>query len=78
MHFDVILSDLMMPEMTGMDFYDELERRFPDAARRMVFVSGGAFTPKANAFLDRVTNPRIDKPFDPRKVRDIVQQRLRR
>jgi two-component system cell cycle sensor histidine kinase/response regulator CckA len=74
--FDIILSDLMMPEMSGMDFYDELVRRFPNAARRVVFVSGGAFTPKAQAFLDRVPNSRIDKPFDPKHLRDRVQRLL--
>ena len=76
-HFDVILSDLMMPEMSGMDFHDELARRSPDAAERVVFMSGGAFTPAANAFLDRITNLRIDKPFDPHRVREIVQRFIR-
>jgi nitrogen-specific signal transduction histidine kinase len=73
-HFDIILSDLMMPEMSGMDFYDELVRRFPEAARRVVFISGGAFTPSASAFLDRVTNDRLEKPFDPKTVREIVRR----
>lgn len=72
--FHVILSDLMMSELSGMDFYDLLTRRFPDAAPRVVFVSGGAFTPAAHAFLDRVTNERIWKPFDHQYVRDIVQR----
>ncbi|HSO32689.1 MAG TPA: ATP-binding protein, partial [Labilithrix sp.] len=72
--FDVIFSDLMMPEMSGMDFYDELVRRHPEAARRVVFVSGGAFTPRAGEFLETVTNPRLGKPFDARAVRAVVQQ----
>ncbi len=71
--FDVILSDLMMPQMSGMDFHDELTHRFPQLAARVVFISGGAFTPAASAFLERVRNPRIAKPFDPRRVRTLVQ-----
>ena len=71
--FDVILSDLMMPEMSGMEFYDELTRRFPAAADRVVFISGGTFTPSAKAFLDRVPNPRLEKPFDPRRLREIIE-----
>jgi CheY-like chemotaxis protein len=70
--FDVILSDLMMPEMSGMDLYDELAKRYPDAAKRVVFVTGGAFTPVANAFLDRVENQRVEKPFDAKSVRALV------
>ncbi len=71
--FDVILCDLMMPQMTGMDFYRELTRRSPEDAGRIVFVTGGAFTPAATVFLDQVANERIEKPFTPKAVRDLVQ-----
>jgi PAS domain S-box-containing protein len=72
--FDVILSDLMMPEMSGMDFYEELEQHLPEAAARVVFISGGAFTPGAQAFFERVGNERIAKPFDAHVVRDLVER----
>jgi PAS domain S-box-containing protein len=71
--FDVVLSDLMMPEMSGMELYDELVRRGSSGAERMVFMTGGAFTPAAKAFLDRVPNQRFDKPFDAETVRQLVQ-----
>jgi CheY-like chemotaxis protein len=61
--FDVILTDLMMPEMTGMDLHDELLRIAPDQAARLVFVSGGAFTVRARKFLDAVPNARLEKPI---------------
>jgi len=70
--FHVIFSDLMMPEMSGMDFFAQVEKSYPDQATRVVFVSGGAFTPGANEFLDRVKNERLDKPFTPKSVRDLV------
>ena len=76
--FDLIITDLMMPEMSGMVFYDELARRLPDLAARVVFVSGGAFTPDARSFLDRVKNPLIEKPFSPKQLRDQVERQLRR
>ncbi len=75
--YDVILSDLMMPDVSGMDFYDELSRRNPSLAERVVFVTGGAFTTVAEAFLDRVTNERIEKPFDVKVVRAMVQRLVR-
>jgi len=62
--FDVIFSDLMMPGMSGMDLHAELHRVAPDQARRMVFLTGGAFTPKANEFMSTVRNRFLDKPFD--------------
>jgi CheY-like chemotaxis protein len=64
----------MMPEMSGMDFYDELARRFPAYLGRLIFVTGGAFTPAGREFLDRVPNARIRKPFEPRAVRELVQR----
>jgi CheY-like chemotaxis protein len=73
--FDVILCDLMMPETTGADLHAELLRVAPDQAARMVFLTGGAFTPGARAFLDKVPNPCVDKPFDARKLRAIINER---
>ena len=70
--FDVIFCALMMPEMSGMDFYDEASRGFPDAAERTVFVTEGAFTPVAAAFLARVANRQLEKPFAPETVRTLV------
>jgi len=43
----------MMPEMTGMELYAELARRAPDQVAKVVFLTGGAFTPAARAFLER-------------------------
>ena len=61
--FDAILSDLMMPNMTGMDLYEELLRIAPDQAERMIFFTGGAFTDRARDFLKGVPNPCLEKPF---------------
>jgi CheY-like chemotaxis protein len=56
-----------------MELYDELIRRHPQAAERVVFLTGGAFTPDAKAFLDRVPNEQIEKPFDPKSLRALIQ-----
>ncbi len=61
--FDIILCDLLMPGMSGMDLHAALLRDAPDHAARMVFMTGGAFTDRARAFLDRIPNPSIGKPF---------------
>ncbi len=71
--YDVILCDLMMPELTGMDLYAELEKIEPEQAARMVFVSGGAFTPRAREFLERVPNARVEKPIDFQNLRVLLR-----
>ncbi|MBZ0271900.1 PAS domain S-box protein [bacterium] len=75
--FDVILCDLLMPQMTGMEFHDELRRLDPLQAARIVFLTGGAFTPAARSFLEAMPHPHIEKPFDPRQILALVNGRIR-
>ncbi|HEY5374557.1 MAG TPA: response regulator [Polyangiaceae bacterium] len=74
--FDVIVCDLMMPDMTGMDFYERLLRLRAPLARRVVFLTGGALTKEAAAFLEAVPNQYLEKPFDVQGLRNLVQQIL--
>ncbi len=59
--FDRIFCDLMMPELSGMDFYQQLA---PAVRERVVFLSGGVFSDRARDFLETVPNRRLAKPFD--------------
>jgi signal transduction histidine kinase len=70
--FDVILSDVMMPDVTGMEMHQQLLRVAPDQAARVVFLTGGAFTALAREYLDGVPNLTIEKPFAPTKLLAIV------
>jgi len=72
--FDVILCDLMMPDVTGMDLHAELSELALEQAEKMVFMTGGAFTIRAREFLDRVRNPRVEKPFEMANLRAIVSE----
>jgi signal transduction histidine kinase len=74
--FDIILCDLMMPEVTGMDLHAEVLRLAPDQADKIVFMTGGAFTSRAREFLDKVPNPRIEKPFKVTVLRALVHSLL--
>lgn len=74
--FDIILCDLMMPDMTGADFYNELNRFDPERAANMIFMTGGAFTPNAHTFLNTITNDRLEKPFDMALLKSLIQEHL--
>jgi CheY-like chemotaxis protein len=69
----VILCDLMMPELTGAELHAELVELAPDQARRMIFITGGAFSLASQTFLERITNPYFEKPCDLRKLRDAIR-----
>ena len=73
MRFDVILSDLMMPQMTGIELHAALVKIAPELAAKMIFMTGGAFSPSASAFLESASNLTIDKPFKPAALRQVVQ-----
>lgn len=70
--YDVILCDLMMPGMSGMELFDRLGLVAPAERRRIVFFTGGAFTPRAREFLAQVENLRFDKPFRIEALRALV------
>ncbi len=69
---DVIICDLMMDGMSGMDLYDALRMRAPALADRMVFMTGGAYTNRSRSFLDMVPNPRLNKPFQSEAIQTIL------
>jgi two-component system, NtrC family, sensor kinase len=61
--FDLVLCDLMMPNVTGIDVYDALLEIAPKQARAMLFLTGGAFTARTQAFVERMPHSMIEKPF---------------
>ena len=61
--FDLILCDLIMSGMSGVDLYRELEHSAPELARQIVFMTGGATTEHARSFLATTTNRVLEKPF---------------
>jgi CheY-like chemotaxis protein len=74
--FDLVLCDLMMPRMTGMDLHAEIVRRWPAYEARLVFLTGGAFTPRAREFLERTSCAHLEKPFDAQTLRQLVATKL--
>ena len=72
--FDVILCDLMMPEMTGMDLHKWLAAEHPAIADRVVFLTGGAFTASGAQYLATIKNVRLEKPCESATLRRVVSE----
>ncbi|HET6585595.1 MAG TPA: ATP-binding protein, partial [Nannocystaceae bacterium] len=75
--YDLVLCDLMMPDVSGMDVYAAVRLRRPALADRFVFMTGGAFTPKAKAFLAARAVEPLSKPFSIGELRQIADSRRR-
>jgi PAS domain S-box-containing protein len=74
--FDLLLCDLLMPEMSGMELYEKLLAEFPDQARHTVFMTGGAFTERARAFAARRQHRVMTKPVDVRELEAILAEHV--
>jgi len=74
--YDVILSDLRMPELDGFGLFREIERRYPDLLGRFVFITGTSEHTDYQGFIDDVKVPVLTKPFDMMNLVRVVQSRL--
>jgi two-component system NtrC family sensor kinase len=72
--FDVILTDIRMPDLDGRALYREIERRWPERTSQVVFVSGDTLTSNLRAFAEESGRPVIEKPFLPSEVRRVVAE----
>lgn len=71
--YDVVICDVMMPGMSGMEFLEELGRIAPALARRTGFLTAGAFTERARIFLQGEGRHYADKPVDIPTLTRLVQ-----
>jgi PAS domain S-box-containing protein len=72
--YDAMLCDLVMPELSGIELHEVLTHDDPELARRTVFLTGGAFTGRAQTFLESVGQPHLEKPVDLKAVREILMR----
>ena len=62
----------MMDQMTGIEFHERLSMIPGGLASRVIFTTGGAYTPAAQEFLSRTTNPCVAKPFNVEALRNQI------
>jgi two-component system NtrC family sensor kinase len=74
--FDIIITDMKMPGMDGASFYRQVRQRDPAQARRIIFITGDTVSPDTRAFLQRVSNPVLAKPFKIGPLRDAIESVL--
>jgi signal transduction histidine kinase len=75
--FDLMLCDVVMPDLSGPEFYTMVAERWPQLATRLVFMTGGAFTPATVEFIERVPTRVLSKPFKIDQLKRLVRERMR-
>jgi two-component system KDP operon response regulator KdpE len=76
-HFDLIISDLRMPRFGGREFYEELTRRSPTMAARLVFSTGDTVRGDTLTFLETLDRPYLHKPFSLAELRTLLADVVR-
>jgi signal transduction histidine kinase/ActR/RegA family two-component response regulator len=73
--FDVVLCDLQMPDMSGVELYAAVKQQWPELAERFIFITGGAFSAEARRFLEEPNIACINKPFQLRELLELIEAR---
>lgn len=74
--YDLILSDLRMPELDGLGLYRAIQQRRPDLLRRFVFITGTSEHADYQGFIDDVKAPILLKPFDVTELQRVARDIL--
>jgi CheY-like chemotaxis protein len=74
--FDLLVADLKMSGLSGMDLYQTLRKKRPDMADRTVFITGDTMTEETNEFLASSGRPYLAKPFTPMEFLEIIEHAL--
>ncbi|MGC8743708.1 MAG: ATP-binding protein [Verrucomicrobiia bacterium] len=74
--FDVILTDIRMPEMDGKQFYERLKLQKPEYVKRIVFLTGDTVNEETQNFLNSTGNIYLSKPFQMATIREAVEKAL--
>jgi signal transduction histidine kinase len=74
--FDVVLCDLQMPDVSGVELYAVVRARFPALADRFIFVTGGAFSSDAKRFLEESSCSVIHKPFRVEELLTMIESKI--
>ena len=74
--WELIISDLRMPVMNGMEFYEEAVKRNPGLRKRFMFITGDTYDFQVKEFLENTGVTYLRKPFRIKELRDTVSRQL--
>jgi PAS domain S-box-containing protein len=68
MSFDLVITDINMPDVNGIDLFRYIKKNHPKLASQIIFLTGSISSEKINDFLGSIKNPHLEKPFTPQEL----------
>jgi CheY-like chemotaxis protein len=75
--YDLVVSDLRMPGLSGIELHERLQTEYPEVLKRLVFSTGDTASEDAADFIRDTKCPVLQKPFELSVLREIVEKLLR-
>lgn len=72
--YDWVICDVMMPAMTGMEFFETIRARGTGFEKKIILMTGGAFTPKVRNWMEALSNPKLQKPFRMKQLKELLDR----
>lgn len=73
---NLVISDITLPDINGLELYDSIKRKFPDLSNRFIFMSGYSPDETMEKFLDETGNSYIQKPFHINDLQEKIRKYL--
>ena len=70
--YDIIICDVLMPDILGPELYEDVSSRYPELAKRFIFVTGNVVDKDTRTFLEELQLPWLSKPFLPADLANII------
>lgn len=70
--FELVLCDLSLPDLSGIDIYARVQKERPELTKRFVVMTGGAVSTESRDFLESYEGPLLNKPFTLSQVESLV------
>ena len=75
-NYDLILLDIKLPGISGIDLYNQLQKKAKSLARRVLFITGDTMSKSTKAFFSKTRVPYITKPFNTEQLEKDIDHIL--
>ncbi|MEX2238175.1 MAG: response regulator [Dehalococcoidia bacterium] len=72
--FDLVITDIKMPEISGQELFNEIVAAYPELAPKVIFITGDTVNDETREFINSVSNPTLEKPFRLEALRGLLRQ----